>query len=218
MLPFGKGSFYEKEKAETQKQADRGGNGDGNAYHEHIRIFQRAEQVGQGDAHPKGGDETLYHDKDGFAQSVEIAEHTEREGDNEVFKGTALEIQRGLGDHVRFLRKDACKQVSAEKGEEKHGNTEGKGDAARLKECAGGPFGVSVADILRDKSGKGGQEGHGNNGQKHKQFFRDPDARRFCQTDVVDDGGDNEKGYADEKILQGDGRAPTAAMLFTVPF
>ena len=64
-------------------------------------------------------------------------------------------------------------------------------------------FGISVSDILGYESGQSRQKGHRYDRQEDEQLFGDADTCRLRKTQRVDDCGNDQKGDANQKVLQG---------------
>ena len=155
------------------------------------------------------------------ASAVEISQHTEVDSCQQIFKGTAFQIQLGGCDNFWVIGKDRRQKIPLQECQQEHHKSTAEGDSYRYKECLCGAADIVCPDVLRNKSGKGRHKTHGYQRKENKKFFRDADAGRSNNPQGIEDGCNDQKGYRYLKILGGNGQpqrndSADSAFLFEV--
>lgn len=95
--------------------------------------------------------------------------------------------------------------MSAEESKQEHRCTERKGNGTREKQRFCCTLIVAASCVLSNESGERGKKRHRHYREENEQFFGNSDASRLDKSQFVDYCRDNQKGYADQKVLQGNG-------------
>ena len=156
-----------------------------------------AHKVGHRDADAEGPGNPLKHDKGSMAAPVKVPDKTEEEGYQQGVDGVCSEIVCGGQDDFPVFGKKTCKQIPVKEREIGQNQAAAKGYRHAVDHSPFGPVHLSGSEVLGYKGGHGLAEGGGHHQDEGTQLFGHPHSGGSDDAQAVDDGKDDQEGYAD---------------------